>query len=292
MIAMLQHLDYENKNEQEATDEVQSGLCLDLTLSSGSKSASEAVIHALNDWRSPEAVRIHVELVACLWNQQQIPRNRERVGGESDDKNRVLEMVKRSFPKAIIDSLIFETIQGREEAIPKAFEKTFSWVFQREPTELDGKHLWSSFPDWLESDTHQPYWITGKPGSGKSTLMKFILQQTSIQPHLQKWADDFDLLITRYYAWVAGSDLQKSCEGLMRTLLYQTLQLNPALVPEVAPRRWSLFITLRSVAKMPPWQRWEIEESFELLLAKCGQTIRLALFIDGLDELKPRLSKC
>jgi len=114
--------------------------------------------------------------------------------------------------------------------------------------------------------------------------MKFVLQQSSLKVHLQKWANDIDLLVTSYYAWVAGSDLQKSCEGLMRTLLHQTLKLNPSLVPEVAPRRWSLLVTLRSIAKMPPWQLWEIQESFEMLLSNCGRTTKLAVFIDGLGE--------
>jgi hypothetical protein len=79
------------------------------------------------------------------------------------------DYLKNSFQKAIVNSFAFETIQGREEAIPKAFERTCSWILQREPGELDGKRLWPSFPDWLENCTDQPYWITGKPGSGKST---------------------------------------------------------------------------------------------------------------------------
>lgn len=37
---------------------------------------------------------------------------------------------------------------------------------------------------------------------------------------------------------------------------------------------------------MPPWERWEIEESFEILLSNCEQNLRLGLFIDGLDEFE------
>ncbi|KAK4446037.1 hypothetical protein QBC34DRAFT_470643 [Podospora aff. communis PSN243] len=51
-----------------------------------------------------------------------------------------------------------------------AHEKTFDWVFR--PGE--GQN-WSDFPAWLRSP-NQLYWITGKAGSGKSTLMKFISQ--------------------------------------------------------------------------------------------------------------------
>ncbi|PMD50078.1 uncharacterized protein K444DRAFT_622302 [Hyaloscypha bicolor E] len=287
MIDMLRRLDERvDKTPRGPMNEPQSKSYNSSMLDAGSKSITETVIEALNDGRSPETIRIHEELVDCLWNQQQRPGQRNWNEGEPEGRTGLSEKIKTSFQKAIVHSLVFETIQGREGAIPKAFERTYSWIFQREPGELDGKQLWSSFPDWLENSTDQPYWITGKPGSGKSTLMKYILQHRLLKPHLQKWADNFALLITSYYAWVAGSDLQKSCEGLVRTLLYQVLQLNPSLVPEVAPRRWSLFLTLRRVTKMPPWQRWELEESFEVLLSKCGRTMRLALFIDGLDEFE------
>jgi len=74
----------------------------------------------------------------------------------------------------------------------------------------------------------------------------------------------------------------------MRTLLHQSLQENPSLVSIVAPRRWALLTTLRSVVKMPPWQQWEIDETFEALLSQCSKTVKLALFVDGLTSLSHR----
>ena len=265
-------------------DEVQIEIDSNLMKGRSHKLCTDMVINALNDKNSPEALVIHEELVECLWSQQRKVAQLKWLEIQSDAN--ISEWTKNSFQAAVVDSLVFETIQGREESIPKAFEKTFSWICQREPEELHGKCLWSSFPKWLESNTDQPYWITGKPGSGKSTLMKFILQQPLLKQSLQKWAENVALLITSYYAWVAGSDLQKSCEGLKRTLLYQTLRLNPSLISIVAPRRWSLFLTLRSVSKMPSWKMWEVEESFEILLSQCGRTMKLAVFVDGLDEFE------
>ena len=287
MIALLKRLDdHHDKTEQETTGQFQSGVHLVPIFSSARSSSTQFVLDALNDERSPQAKRIYKDLVTYLWDLKRTPGQREWVEEGLEDANSESANVQQSFRKAIIDSLAFETIQGREEAIPKALEKTFSWIVKRNPTELDGKLLWSSFPEWLEHDIHQPYWITGKPGSGKSTLMKFILQHPLVHSHLQKWAINCDLLVTRYYAWNAGSDLQKSCEGLRRTLLYQALKLKPWLISKVAPRRWSLFVTLRRTTEMPAWQPWEIEESFKLLLTNCGLAIKLAVFVDGLDEFK------
>ena len=36
----------------------------------------------------------------------------------------------------------------------------------------------------------------------------------------------------------------------------------------------------------PPWTEWEIQESFMALLSECDTSVRLALFIDGLDEFE------
>jgi len=70
----------------------------------------------------------------------------------------------------------------------------------------------------------------------------------------------------------------------MRTVLHQVLVKNPSLTPRIAPRRWTLFTTLRSPDMSPPWTEWEIQESFMALLSECDTSLRLALFIDGLDE--------
>jgi ABC-type thiamine transport system ATPase subunit len=53
-------------------------------------------------------------------------------------------------------------MDNREERILEAHEKTFRWIFKDSP-----------FKHWLESKTGSNlFWISGKAGSGKSTLMK------------------------------------------------------------------------------------------------------------------------
>ncbi|RSL93792.1 hypothetical protein CDV31_014555 [Fusarium ambrosium] len=87
----------------------------------------------------------------------------------------------------IFESLRFDSMDNREEAIAKTFDCTFRWVFDRNPqVSPEGVPMWSSLPDWLEGDSGLPYWITGKPGSGKSTMMKFILHHEALDGHLQK----------------------------------------------------------------------------------------------------------
>ncbi|SPO04142.1 uncharacterized protein DNG_06825 [Cephalotrichum gorgonifer] len=182
--------------------------------------------------------------------------------------------------QGVVHSLKFEAMQSRDEAIHGAFDKTLRWIMDTGPSP-SGKPF---FPDWLEEDTGEPFWITGKPGSGKSTLMKHILDDPQWTKRLEKWADGLPLCVMSYYAWIAGSKLQKAIEGLLRTILFQCLQRLPALASTVAPRRWAFMTTTGSDLLLPEWTIWELEESLDILLDECGKSIKIAVFVDGLDE--------
>ncbi|KAM0197732.1 hypothetical protein ACHAPQ_012121 [Fusarium lateritium] len=181
-------------------------------------------------------------------------------------------------------SIRFEVMDTREAAIPQTFGSTYRWILDTNPPAQGGKPMWESFPRWLIDNSSDTYWITGKPGSGKSTMMKFLLQEPLLRDYLSRELGTLRLLVVRYYAWNAGKDLQKSFEGLKKTLISQVLELDPDLAFKLAPRRWVLCQVLRNISCLPDWEPWEIEETFKALLCQCGKTIKLALFIDGLDE--------
>ncbi|KAK2468192.1 hypothetical protein H9L39_20414 [Fusarium oxysporum f. sp. albedinis] len=189
----------------------------------------------------------------------------------------------------IIESLHFNSMNNREEAITPAFQSTYQWVFSRTPSwSSTGEPMWSSLPNWLESNSQVPYWITGKPGAGKSTVMKYIANHPAINRYLSKWAAGYPIYKIKYYAWKPGLDLGKSEQGLLRTLLHQTLQKNPKLTSILCPRRWALFHTIRELESrdLPPWSDWELHESFTRLLSFSKTRMRLIIFVDGLDEFE------
>ncbi|KAH6632215.1 hypothetical protein F5144DRAFT_245063 [Chaetomium tenue] len=235
------------------------------------------VVDTLNDKTLPESLKIYNELVGCLWSRKQLPTPPKLINSTSSLYFSTSEVTRLVFTFATLNSLAFETMEFRQEAIPEAFQRTFTWIFK------GGANL-PSFSEWLETEVKKPYWITGKPGSGKSTLMSYIIHHQSLLTHLHVWARGLPLVITRYYAWISGAHLQKSREGLMRTILHQVLSEKNSLIPCVAPRRWALFSTLRAAAETPSWSTWEVQESFEALLPECDKSFRLAVFIDGLDE--------
>ncbi|KAL7903815.1 hypothetical protein GGI35DRAFT_465099 [Trichoderma velutinum] len=185
--------------------------------------------------------------------------------------------------RVIAAGIRFRTIETREDFISKNFENTYSWIFQDECPKTDGTPEQNSFPKWLDDDS-KVYWITGKPGSGKSTLMKLILNQKDLRDRLSQSLGTLRLLLIKYYAWLSGDALQKSIQGFKRTILFQALKQYPDLAPLLTPRRWVFCQVLRNTSRLPKWETWEVEESFENLLSSCGETIKVALFIDGLDE--------
>ncbi|KAI1110172.1 hypothetical protein F5Y14DRAFT_429919 [Nemania sp. NC0429] len=189
--------------------------------------------------------------------------------------------------EAVLDSLLFDDLGHREEAIAKAYEETFMWLFNSPKIDEDGHPLWSDFTGWLtKPDNNKIYWITGKPGSGKSTLMKYIMNHSRLQQLLSQWAEPKPFLLAKFYFWSAGTPMQKTQEALLRTLLHQCLTKRPELIPHVCPRRWALFKVFgrAAIAEAPAWAWEELHESFSTFDLLVGEQFNLALFIDGLDE--------
>lgn len=190
---------------------------------------------------------------------------------------------------SIIRSLKFETISSREFSIPRAHKKTFQWIFDAPPKGGNGKPLWSDFVQWLESEATHPYWITGKPGAGKSTLMRCLVQKDTLQHHLSKWAAGIPTLLACFYSWNSGTTLQRTREGMLRTIIHQYLSQKPDLISTVLPKRFKLlhnFNLLGANIPLPDWELPELVDTLYAIIAMSGSSFKLVLIIDGLDEFE------
>ncbi|KAI1779180.1 hypothetical protein F4818DRAFT_241423 [Hypoxylon cercidicola] len=204
----------------------------------------------------------------------------------------------KRLAQAFVQTLRFHTMRDREEGIPKTYANTCEWIFQNPRSGSDGVPLWSDFSQWLSGTSNEIYWITGKPGAGKSTLVKFIASNGELNARLGQWAGPSSITyLATYYSWnAAGNGLQKSHEGLLRTLLYQYLSQCPELlVPVVFPHHWALFQLSDSVLGSPEWNMSELTIGFRGLLSQVGRKLsdevlpfKLAIIIDGLDEFETK----
>ena len=144
--------------------------------------------------------------------------------------------------KRILDALHFRSIDERRTTISKAHQRTFQWIYH---DKFSQNSPWDNFPEWLRNGTGC-YWINGKAGSGKSTLMKYILENRRTTDALQEWSCSSDLLVASFFFWYAGTPLQKSQVGLLRALLLDVLNRRPDLVPLLFPDLYRSIISKQS----------------------------------------------
>ena len=165
--------------------------------------------------------------------------------------------------RVLLDSLRFDQIDARQMTIKKAHTQTCKWLLETP------KHL-----DWLDpsklGEHHGFLWIKGKPGTGKSTLMKFALANA------QKKMKDH--IVISFFFNARGDDLEKSTIGMYRSLLLQLLERLPVFQ--------DVFNTLGLRTWNGGCHQWSIESLkalFEEVVQGLGE-LPVTCFIDALDE--------
>jgi hypothetical protein len=140
----------------------------------------------------------------------------------------------------------------------------------------------SQFRSWLSSKD-PVLWISGKAGSGKSTLMKHAFYSEEMRRALgQGWAKDGELMMASIYFFEGGNQIQKSWEGMLRSILYQILSQRPELImlafPSFFNNPWPPPIPFTSITNL--------NQGFYSLFSRMSDTMRMCVFIDGLDEFR------
>jgi hypothetical protein len=181
----------------------------------------------------------------------------------------------------LLKSLAFANLQTRHRKINRAHSDTFEWVF------CDSlpfpPHSVINFKEWLQS-RDGIYWVCGKPGSGKSTLMKFLCNHPKTRSYLKTWAGGKTLVTAHFFFWNAGTSLQKSQEGLLRTLLFEILRKCPNFIPLVR-QAYSDMGDGDIEDFDQPWSTETLLGVYEAIVSQ-GVPVKFCFFIDGLDEFK------
>ncbi|KAI0505627.1 hypothetical protein F5B22DRAFT_515889 [Xylaria bambusicola] len=180
----------------------------------------------------------------------------------------------------ILSTLRFPLMNARENNIKLVSEDTTRWIFDQKS--LDSKAVGANFQfsQWLEAEDHV-FWISGKPGSGKSSLMKFLVLDARTKDHLSKWRPD--VTICRYFFIETGADLlQREFRGCLRALLYQILESKPHILDPLLQENSEL-------ARKRSEHDWSVDDLRKTFLT----ALRLAnspicIFLDGLDEIAVR----
>lgn len=102
--------------------------------------------------------------------------------------------------RRVLNLLAFPGMHARVDTVEKAHKDTYGWIFgdpsdggsdsDELPVALfdeTARKTVDNFVEWLSSGTGV-YHISGKLGSGKSTLTKFLAAHDQVRKELQKWS--------------------------------------------------------------------------------------------------------
>jgi hypothetical protein len=184
---------------------------------------------------------------------------------------------------AILRSLSFRSMEDRQAKIAQAHSTTFGWVFKSHMLPSNDARSHIALEKWLRSE-EGTFWVSGKAGSGKSTLMKWLYNEPRTLAELQKWAKGAELVTASFYFWNSGTDMQKSQQGLLQSLLYELLSKCAQLIPVLCPSRWESSTKPNSIRPSSPWSCAELTTAFSRLSNAALANKKFCFFIDGLDE--------
>ena len=186
-----------------------------------------------------------------------------------------------------LKSLDMAEARTRMQNIGLAYRGTYDWLFENE----------IGFARWLAGkDTRPIYWIYGKPGSGKSTLMKFAMGHAQTKRLLREH-DPKTWKITGYFFHDRGTKVQKSIVGFLSEILCQILLEEQDY--EIQDQQREIFTIIYSVYadvkrnRLPrinrdqvklDWDQEHLQEALRLIGSKSTLPFNLCLFIDALDE--------
>ena len=160
--------------------------------------------------------------------------------------------------KRIVDALHFDGMDMRRATIKLAHGSTCRWFFDSAEyrTWRDGALL---------EQHHGFLWMRGKPGAGKSTLMKLAVK------HADEHFPDGKKI--SFFFNAKSAPLEKSMEGMYRSLLHQLLTQCAWLEEGLDERAF----------KQPVWPLELLEECFRDCVLRLGSE-KLICHIDALDE--------
>lgn len=163
----------------------------------------------------------------------------------------------------ILDSLRFDQHDARHHNIKSAHSVTCEWILESD-----------LYSEWVNSksleDHHGFFWIKGRPGVGKSTIMKFLFANVRNTTK--------GVVLISFFFNARGNTLEQSTLGIYRSLLLQLLE-----------QKSSLQKVLRPVLGFTSF-RHNLNRSIELLKSLFEEAIQslantpVFCFIDALDE--------
>lgn len=213
------------------------------------------------------------------------PKNKKHVEEFSKQVDELISAaIEAHFCDQIFERLIFEGMNDRLHSTTTPFEGTLEWVFDDHQTNEGG------VLEWLGNTRGDNlFWITGRPGAGKTTLMKSLFRNDRIFDYLEAWSGHAPGITSAFFFWNCGTELQKSGLGLLRSLLYESLQdmiygpleQDISIIQHLFADRWEQHKSYGGGLYGLSYA--ELRRAFELMIS--DSSTKFLFMIDGLDEI-------
>lgn len=236
-----------------------------LAANEASRDQSNAILHTLRNAVEDASAVIdakHAQLIDLLHNLLVLSR-------EVTSRKDLLRLL--SFPEMNARKASIKDLSRRKKS------STFNWIYLPSHAQIP-----IGFSDWLEQPNADMFWITGRPGSGKSVMTELISQNEETRTRLKRWAGPFGLTLATHFFWSPGTSLQKTTIGLLRSLLFQLISSSSEAYEDAK----SVLFVDGCHDSLGSWS-WPFEDLFKALkmvIERLSSTTRLCFFLDGLDE--------
>ncbi|KAK3331681.1 hypothetical protein B0T19DRAFT_397518 [Cercophora scortea] len=199
-------------------------------------------------------------------------RHRKAVEGDAVDLQPDGNATGKLFHS--LASLAFPEMYRRKAAIGLPTENTCDWLLNH-----------AVFRSWLDRtrvEKSQGFLcIKGKPGAGKSTILKTISAKVASEGKAQGFS------VVTYFFNAKGTELERSRLGLLRSLAYQIVSIDKSFLARLATTyQESIHQVTSSGEGSKAGMEWQVPELEEILdsIFRAGTTSRIVIFVDALDE--------
>lgn len=208
---------------------------------------------------------------------QNLARNQDLVDREATSFNileskacrqRLLEDIEKREAERrewqLRDTLAWLDLKGQDREQQELFERrsnaretgTCQWILRNPTIGL-----------WLDPDDHRLFfWLRGKPGSGKTTLATYLVEEAPLPPA--------SCILYCLCSYGLGRSERNACSLIFRSLIAQVLRKQPDLLPYI-------YDNYAKTGAIP-----SLAKARELLKNLLEFSERIFLVLDGLDEFE------
>ncbi|KAG4431659.1 hypothetical protein IFR05_012862 [Cadophora sp. M221] len=151
------------------------------------------------------------------------------------------------------------------------------------PSSISGPSL-DHINEWLKTGTGI-FWILGRTGSGKSTLMTQVSTSTDTKEALVRWGGNLPVISASFGSEDPRTTTRYSIDDLFRSIFLQIIRQCPSLIATSSLKEWTYLVEAPGRKfEGVTFHREDLTLALESLCRVKEFNAKFCFFIDGLDQ--------